>query len=48
MLEALGIEVLRLIRVSVGPLQLGNLAKGAHRSLTPPELTAITRAISAM
>lgn len=36
--EALGIELLRLVRVSVGPLELGDLPKGAHRHLTPKEL----------
>jgi 23S rRNA pseudouridine2605 synthase len=40
-LDALGIEVLRLIRVSIGPLSLGDLPKGAHRSLTPAELAAL-------
>jgi 23S rRNA pseudouridine2605 synthase len=44
-LDALGIEVLRLIRVSIGPLQLGDLPKGAHRPLTPAELTALTHAM---
>jgi 23S rRNA pseudouridine2605 synthase len=33
MFDALGIEVLRLIRVAIGPLQLGALPKGQHRSL---------------
>ena len=37
MFEALGIEVLRLIRVAIGPLQLGALPKGEHRSLHPDE-----------
>lgn len=37
MLEVLGVEVLRLIRVAVGPLQLGELAKGAFRVLTKEE-----------
>jgi 23S rRNA pseudouridine2605 synthase len=36
--EALGIEVLRLVRVAIGPLQLGELPKGAHRALTRKEL----------
>ena len=45
MLDALGIEVLRLIRVSIGPLQLGDLAKGAHRPLTSTELTALNVAL---
>ena len=35
--EACGIEVLRLIRVAIGPLQLGDLAKATHRSLRPQE-----------
>jgi 23S rRNA pseudouridine2605 synthase len=37
-LEAHGIEVLRLIRVSVGPLALGDLAKGKWRELTRAEV----------
>jgi 23S rRNA pseudouridine2605 synthase len=37
MLETLGIEVLRLVRVSVGALQLGDLAKGAARKLSAAE-----------
>lgn len=36
--EALGIEVLRLVRVAIGPLQLGDLSKGSHRKLTAAEL----------
>jgi 23S rRNA pseudouridine2605 synthase len=41
MLDALGIEVLRLIRVAIGPLELGDLAKGAYRELTAPEKAAL-------
>lgn len=37
MLETLNVEVLRLIRVSIGPLELGELRKGAARHLTPLE-----------
>ncbi len=44
MFDALGIEVLRLIRVSIGPLQLGDLPKGSHRPLTFAELTSLNRA----
>jgi 23S rRNA pseudouridine2605 synthase len=35
--EALGIEVLRLIRVAIGPLVLGDLPKGQSRALTQGE-----------
>lgn len=45
MLDALGVEILRLIRVAIGPLPLGDLAKGAHRALTPAELESLNRAI---
>jgi 23S rRNA pseudouridine2605 synthase len=37
MLAGCGVEVLRLIRVAIGPLQLGELAKGDSRFLTPEE-----------
>lgn len=46
MFDALGVEVLRLIRVSIGPLQLGDLAKGAHRPLRPDEKILIDRAMA--
>lgn len=45
MMEAMGVEVLRLIRVAIGPLQLGNLAKGAHRSLTADEKRMLDRSL---
>jgi 23S rRNA pseudouridine2605 synthase len=38
LLGALDIAVLRLIRVAVGPLQLGKLAKGEFRILTQAEI----------
>jgi 23S rRNA pseudouridine2605 synthase len=47
MLEQLGVEVLRLVRVAIGPLTLGDLAKGASRRLTPEEKSAIDAAMSA-
>ena len=44
MLELLGVEVLRLVRVSIGPLQLGNLPKGTYRRLKAEEKLALDRA----
>jgi 23S rRNA pseudouridine2605 synthase len=41
MLAALGIEVLRLIRIAIGPLNLGDLPKGAFRPLTIAEARAL-------
>jgi 23S rRNA pseudouridine2605 synthase len=41
MLSALGLEVRRLVRVSIGPLQLGTLAKGAYRHLRAEEKNAL-------
>lgn len=38
LLAACGVEVLRLVRVAIGPLQLGDLAKGAFRHLTAEEV----------
>ena len=43
MFSALGIEVLRLVRVAIGPLQLGNLPKGAARELTRDEVRTLRR-----
>lgn len=43
--EALGIEVLRLVRVAIGPLALGDLAKGASRPLTNVEKLSLDRAM---
>jgi 23S rRNA pseudouridine2605 synthase len=45
MLEHLGIEVLRLLRVAVGPLRLGDLPKGASRPLTNIEKRGLDRAM---
>jgi 23S rRNA pseudouridine2605 synthase len=43
MLEQLNIEVLRLVRVTIGPLALGDLQKGATRALTTEEKQALDR-----
>lgn len=45
MLDELGIEVLRLVRVAIGPLMLGDLAKGASRPLTPKEKSTLDAAM---
>jgi 23S rRNA pseudouridine2605 synthase len=47
MFEALKIEVLRLVRVAIGPLGLGDLPKGATRALEPQEKQALDRAMRA-
>lgn len=41
MLEAQGVRVLRLLRVAVGDLRLGRLAKGQWRHLGPEEVQAL-------
>jgi 23S rRNA pseudouridine2605 synthase len=46
MLEALSIEVLRLVRIAIGPLQLGDLAKGAVRELTKEEKRSLDAAMN--
>jgi 23S rRNA pseudouridine2605 synthase len=45
MLDAFEMEVLRLIRVSIGTLELGDLAKGTHRRLSADEKTALDKAL---
>ena len=41
LLAAFGFDVLRLIRVSIGPLSLGELAKGQWRQLSNEEVSAL-------
>jgi 23S rRNA pseudouridine2605 synthase len=45
MLSQLGVEVLRLVRVAIGPLVLGELAKGAARPLTSAEKQSLDQAM---
>jgi 23S rRNA pseudouridine2605 synthase len=45
MMETLGVEVLRLLRVSIGALQLGDLLKGQHRPLSTAEKRMLDRAM---
>lgn len=43
MLEVLGVECLRLVRVAFGDIALGDLAKGAVRALTEAEVLGLRR-----
>lgn len=45
MCEAVGLEVARLRRISIGPLKLGMLKPGTWRELTAEELRALRNAI---
>ena len=45
LLAALGIEVLRLVRVAIGPLTLGQLPKGGCRPMTDDEKHALDGAL---
>jgi 23S rRNA pseudouridine2605 synthase len=45
MLESLESDVLRLVRVSIGPLLLGELGKGKFRELAPAEKKAVDEAM---
>jgi 23S rRNA pseudouridine2605 synthase len=45
LLEARDVRVLRLMRVSIGPLELGDLKKGSVRPLTAQEKEEIDRAL---
>jgi 23S rRNA pseudouridine2605 synthase len=47
MFQELRIEVLRLVRVAIGPLALGDLAKGAARPLSRGEKISLDQAMSA-
>ena len=46
MLEAMQMEVLRLVRIGIGPLALGDLPKGACRVLTTSEKQMLNRAMA--
>lgn len=45
MCEAVGLEVARLKRTSIGPLRLGMLPPGEWRELTPAELLSLRGAV---
>jgi len=42
MVEALDAKVLKLVRVAIGPIRIGDLAIGKFRSLTPVEMRALS------
>jgi 23S rRNA pseudouridine2605 synthase len=44
MIEGVGARVTRLVRIRIGPVELGDLAKGATRLLTEQEVAALDRA----
>lgn len=41
MLEAVDLEVVDLVRVAIGPLEMGRLREGAFRNLSPAEIRAL-------
>jgi len=45
MMEALECKVVRLVRVSVGPLRLEKLRTGEHRELAPSEVAQLRKAV---
>ncbi len=45
LLAALGINVLRLVRVAIGKLELGNLAKGTFRRLSEPDIKGLSQTV---
>lgn len=45
MFNGLGIEVLRLVRIAIGPVVLGQLPKGASRPLTPAEKRSLDQVL---
>jgi 23S rRNA pseudouridine2605 synthase len=47
LLDAVGVHVLRLLRVAIGPLELGDLGKGTVRLLTSMEKNALDQALTA-
>ena len=46
-LETLGIKVLRLIRVAIGKVWLGNISQGGHRPLTDTEIRELSNIAAA-
>ncbi|HVT43606.1 MAG TPA: pseudouridine synthase [Thermoanaerobaculia bacterium] len=42
MVDAVGSEVLRLVRVAIGPITIGDLPSGTFRELTPAEVASLS------
>lgn len=46
MMEAINVDVLRLVRVAIGPLKLGELAKSERRTITVAEKRTLDQAMT--
>ncbi|MGD8698622.1 MAG: pseudouridine synthase [Gemmatimonadales bacterium] len=46
LMEAVGLDVTRLVRVSFGPIELGDLALGQSRELSAAEVSALKAAVA--
>jgi 23S rRNA pseudouridine2605 synthase len=46
MLARVGHKVMRLVRIAVGPVRLGDLAPGSYRTLGRAEVAALRKAVS--
>jgi pseudouridine synthase len=46
MIEAIGSKVLKLVRIAIGPLQIGDLQIGKYRTLTAAEVQRLTQSSS--
>lgn len=46
MCEGANVDVVRMMRLSFGPVLLGKLRAGQHRRLTPKEIKALKRGVS--
>ena len=44
MVEALGAKVLKLVRIKIGPIQIGDLQMGQYRVLAEAEIRSLLRA----
>jgi pseudouridine synthase len=42
MIEAIGSKVLKLVRIAIGPIEIGDLRIGQYRELTPAEVSALS------